>query len=162
MICLYSSELFDVYFRFQISDDTGERFTFDELRLMTIRAAQNLHRRNYAASKQVIGIISRNVAHVAPIAFAALCLGCPINSMHTNWKVDTIRVLQMTEPALIFCEAKLYDLVCECLDAVGNRAKIFTFCGTKGGSEPVENLLAETGDEDDFRCVLKDFVLFLS
>lgn len=122
---------------------------------MTIRVAQNLQKRDYAAPKQVIGIISGNVAHVAPIAFAALCIGCPINSMHTIWKLDTIRVLQMTEPTLIFCEAKLYDLVRECLDAVGNNAKIFTFNGVEGDSEPVENLLVETGDEDDFRCVFQ-------
>lgn len=118
---------------------------------MTIRIAQNLQKRGYAVPKQVFGIISGNVAHVAPVAFAALCLGCPINAMHTIWKFDTIRVLQMTEPALIFCEAKLYDLVRECLDKVGNRAKIFTLNGTQGDSESVENLLAKTGEEANFR-----------
>lgn len=118
---------------------------------MTIRIAQNLQKRGFAAPKRVFGIISGNVAHVVPVAFAAICLGCPLSSMHSIWKFDTIRVLRMTEPALIFCEAKLYNLVCECLAAVGSRAKIFTFNGYCDGSEPVENLLKTTGDEDNFR-----------
>lgn len=133
----------------QISDDTGDRLTFDEIRIKTIRAAQNLQRRGYEP-KQVVGIISGNVAQLAPIVFASVCLGWPVNSMPTMWKKYIITMLQKTEPKLIFCEVKVYDLVVECLDEVGYKAKVFTFNGKKGDSEPVENLFIETGIEEDF------------
>lgn len=135
---------------FQINADTGEQFTFDELRLMSIRAAQNLQRQGYASKGEIIGFVTENVSHLAPIIIASLCLGCPISAMHTQWKHDTARVLKMTEPSIIFCEVRSYDMVMECLAELGISAKIFTFNGTKGKSEAVESLFEETGIEDDF------------
>lgn len=133
---------------FQISDDTGERFTFDEIRMRTIRAAQNLQRRGI--DKRMIGIMAGNVADLAPIVFASLCLGCPINPIHMTSKQDIIRVLKLTEASLIFCEVKVYDLLIECLNEAAINAKIFTFNGTTGDSEAVEHLFDETGSEEDF------------
>lgn len=118
--------------------------------MKTIRAAQNLQKRSLLKPKQVVGIIAGNVADLAPIVFALTCLGCPISSMPTMWKRYIIGMLQKTEPTLIFCEAKLYDMVKESLIEVGNEAKVFTFNGTKGDSETVESLFEETGNENDF------------
>lgn len=117
---------------------------------MTIRAAQNLQKRNDFKPKQVIGIMARNVLHLTPIALAAICLGCPINSVPTTSKRNMIRILQLTEPCLVFCETEVYDLVVECLKELKIDAKIFTFNGTCDDSEPVENLFCETGIEEDF------------
>lgn len=100
----------------------------------------------------MFGIMSRNLAHLAPIVFASFCLGCPLNTLNTTIeKVDLIRELQVTEPSVIFCEVEMYDLVNECLIEIGKRVQIFTFEGIKGDSEPVENLFTETGVEEDFR-----------
>lgn len=113
--------------------------------------AQNLQKRDLIETKQVVGIIAGNVANLAPIVFASLCLGCPVASMPTWWKRYIIGMLQKTEPTLIFCEAKLYDMVVESLEEVGSKAKVFTFNGTKGDSEAVETLFEETGTENDFK-----------
>lgn len=51
---------------------------------------------------------------------------------------------------MIFCDVKAYDLLIDCLKEMDISAKIFTFNGTKGDSEPVENLFEETGREADF------------
>lgn len=134
--------------KFQINDDTGEQHTFDELRLMSIRAAQNLRKREYG-SEQVFGFITEHVTHLAPLIVAALCLGHPISAMN-QWKHDSTRILKTVEPSVIFCEARMYDMVVECMAEAGCNAKIFTFNGTKGSSEAVENLLEETGIEEDF------------
>lgn len=117
--------------------------------MKTIRAAQNLQKRGFAL-KQVVGIISGNVAALAPIIFASVCLGCPINSMPTMWKRYIITMLQKTQPKVLFCEVDVYDLIIECLNEVGNTAKVFTFNGQRGDSEPAENLFVETGIENDF------------
>lgn len=136
----------------QINDDTGERFTFDEIRLQTIRVAQNLQKRGYGtSSRQTFGIVARNVSHLAAIVFGSFCLGCPINTVYpTADKAFMIHTFQITEPNIIFCEVNAYDLVKECFEEIGKRVKIFTFDGVRGDSEAVECLLQETHNEEDF------------
>lgn len=60
---------------FQISDDSDIRMTYDEIRVKTIRAAQNLRTRGYD-QQQVYGMIAANSHHVAPIFFASIANGC--------------------------------------------------------------------------------------
>lgn len=116
---------------------------------MTIRAAQNLQRRGHT-SKQMISIISANVPHLAPIVFASLCLGGPVNTIPTTPKREILRILEMTEPKLIFCEVRVYDLVRKCLTELQMHAKIFTLNGATDDAEAVENLFIETGIENEF------------
>lgn len=116
---------------------------------MTIRAAQNLEARGYGA-KQVVGIVARDVPHLIPIVFASLCLGHPMNIMNMTFKADMLRMLSISEPRLIFCEIEKMDLLVECLNELKMTPQIFTFNGTKGGSEPVECLFAPTGNEEDY------------
>lgn len=99
----------------------------------------------------MFGIVAENVAHLPPIVFASLCLGCPINPFNTGVdKAYLIRAFQMTEPCIVFCDVKVCDLVTECLREMGSNARLFTFNGTKGDSESVESLFEETGIEEDF------------
>lgn len=140
----------------QINDDSDEEQTFGHLRMKTIRSAQNLLARGYK-SKQVFGIVAENVAHLSPIVFASLCLGCPINTLNTGVeKASLIRSFKVTEPSVVFCDVKVYDLVAECLTQMGSNVKVFTFNGTKRDSEQVENLFMETGIEEDFVYVIGD------
>lgn len=138
------------YFR-QISDDSGEQFTYGEIRLHTIRIAQNLQKRGYTAPNQVFGIVANNVPHLAAVVFASFCLGCPINATHAaSEKANMLYAFRITQPSVIFCEISVYDLVKECFDEIGLNVKIFTFNGVKGDSEAVENLLQITDNEDEF------------
>lgn len=134
---------------FQVSDDTGMKFSFGDFRLMTIRAAQNLQRRGHN-KKQMISIISSNVPHLAPIVFASLCLGGPVNTIPTTPKREILRILEMTEPKLIFCEIKVFDLVQQCLAELKIDAEIFTLNGSTDDAEPVEKLFVATGIEEEF------------
>lgn len=118
---------------------------------MTIRSAQNLQVRGYK-TQQVFGVISGNVVHLAPIVFASLCMGCPISTLDASAeKRNIIHMIKNIEPQIIFCDVAVYDLIVECLNEVKNDLKIFTFNGTKNGSESVENLTTETGIEEDFK-----------
>lgn len=117
--------------------------------MMTIRVAQNLQRRGYK-SKQVISIISGNVPHLAPIVFASLCLGGPVNTIPTTPKREILRILEMTKPDLVFCEVRVFDLVQKCLMDLQLNAKIFTMNGTIDDAESVETLFVETGFEEEF------------
>lgn len=124
--------------------------TCNEVRLKAIRAAQNLQQRGYQ-SKQVIGIMAKNSHHLAPIVFASMAMGCPINAIGLLlMKSDLIHNLKMPEPVVIFCDVDVYDNLAECLKEIGSNPKIFTFGGVRGSSEEVENLFIETGIEDHF------------
>lgn len=94
--------------------------------------------------------MAANFPDLAPIVFAALCMGCPINAQSSAWKPDLLRMLEITAPDVIFCEVEVYHKMVECLTELGNKAKIFTFNGTIGDSEAVQKLFEETGIEDEF------------
>lgn len=118
--------------------------------MMTIRSAQNLRKLGYKEG-QVVGIMAGNVPHLAPIVLASLCIGCPINSIDPDVeKGSVLRMFESTQPEVLFCEARLYDMMTQCLKELGKTAKIFTFNGTKGTSVPVESLFVSTGTEEEF------------
>lgn len=78
-------------------------------------------------------------------------MGCPINTLDPSFGKNEIKhMLSTTQPSLMFCDIKIYDLLKECLSELGNDADIFTFGGQIGDSEPVENLFVENGDEYEF------------
>lgn len=116
----------------------------------TIRAAQNIRKLGYKP-REVFGIVAGNDYHLAPIVYAALCLGCTINALDMSLgKFEMVHLLKMTKPRLMFCDVAAYNLVSESLQILGNFAKIYTFGGQTKNSEPVENLFKETGKEQYF------------
>lgn len=134
----------------QISDDTGIEMTFEEIRVKTVRAAQNLQARGYK-SKQVFGLMARNSHLVAPIFFASISNGCPIVSLDPSFgRAEVIHMLSITKPVLMFCDIACCDILSECLRELGNQAEIFTFGGQQGESEPIESLFVETHKEHEF------------
>lgn len=95
--------------------------------------------------------MSRNTYQVAPVVFGCMYLGCPIGAIDDLYKKsDTLNMLTLTRPAFMFCHISLYDLVKECLDELGNSAKIFTFDGQVGDSVSVDELMMANGDETNF------------
>lgn len=124
--------------------------TFDEIRTKMIRAALNLQALGYNR-KQVFALVARNSHHVAPITFASIAIGCPVNTIDPSFrKTELIHMLNISKPVLVFCDMDCYELVNEVLAELGNNANIFTFGGKIGRSEPVENLFRETYKEDQF------------
>lgn len=124
--------------------------TFDDIRIKTIRAAQNLQALGYKP-KDVFMVIARNSHHLAPVAFASLAINCPFNALDPSFgKTEVIHMMKITRPVLVFCDVGCYDLVDECLKELSFEAKIFTFGGSVGRSEPVENLFKETCKENQF------------
>lgn len=124
--------------------------TFNDIKIKTIRAAQNLQALKYE-QKQVFAIIARNSHDLAPIVFASIAIGCPVNALDPSFgKTELIHMLNLMKPVLIFCDTDCYELIHECLTELGNAAKIFTFGEVVGRSEPVESLFEETFKEDQF------------
>ncbi|XP_037033669.1 4-coumarate--CoA ligase 1-like [Bradysia coprophila] len=134
----------------QINSETKIQLTNADIRLKTIQAAQNLQKLGYGKG-DVFAICARNNHYVAPIAFASLCLGCPLNTLDTSFgEPELTHMLSITRPKVVFCDADVSELI-ECvLEKIEIEAKIFTFIGGDGNSIPVEELFTETNDEDHF------------
>lgn len=124
--------------------------TYDELRINTIRAAQNLQKRGHN-SKKVFGFLAKNSHHLVPIVFASLAIGSPVNTLDPSFgKTELLHMLNTIKPDLIFCDFESYDLMKKCLDELERNTKIFTFGGSKDDSEQVEHLFEKTHNEIDF------------
>lgn len=95
--------------------------------------------------------MAKNSRHVAPIVFASLAIGCPINTLDSSFgKTEVIHMMTITKPVLVFCDVKCYQTVDECLKKLNNDAIIFTFGGIFGRSQSVETLFEETQNENQF------------
>lgn len=115
-----------------------------------MRAAQNLQKLG-CRTNDIFGLMAENSHHVAPICFAAFCLGCPINGFYTTYdKSEMLHMLNITRPKLMFCDLNVYDLVETCLEELKINARIFTFGGSVGKSIPVEELFMTTHNETNF------------
>lgn len=87
------------------------------------------------------------------MVFGSIAIGCPVNTLDTSFgKTELNHMLKTIKPVLMFCDIECYDLVRECLKELNNDSRhcIFTFGGSKGDSEPIENLFAETHKESQF------------
>lgn len=123
---------------------------YDELYRKTIQAARSLQKRGHK-SNHVFTIFADDSDYLAPILFASFCLGCKTNILNPEYpKVRIVSLLKLIQPNVIFCDADFFDVIKECLNELRNDAKIFTFIGSRDGSECVENLFQETGMEEDF------------
>lgn len=95
--------------------------------------------------------MAKNSHNVAPILFASWFLGCPINAMDVSFGVkETVHMMSITQPRVIFCDASFYEKVRESVNELGLEAEIITIGGQCGDSEPLENLMVENGDESNF------------
>lgn len=134
----------------KINDETNIQLTNEFIRWKTIQAAQNLQKLGFKKG-DMFAICARNSHYVAPIAFASLCIGCPLNTLDTLFgEPELTHMLSITRPKVVFCDADVGELIGIVLEKLEIDAKIFTFSGQRGNSVPVEDLFTETNDEDNF------------
>lgn len=157
----------------EICANTGHHLTNAEIRLNTIRAAQNLSKFGIQRG-DVFGLFAKNTEHLAAITFAALLIGAPVNALDPSFKkgylnfilrpvctlerlfLDTDEIQHMfklTSPKIVCCDVENYEILTVALKELDLDAPIFTFGGTVDGSISIEELFAETGDEDYFVLV---------
>lgn len=124
--------------------------TFKELQIKTVRVAQNLQKVDHD-SKSVVGIMTHINSDVAPIVFAALCLGRPISVMDPSFTKSELKsIIGISKPKTFFCDINVHSLLEASLRDLNITARIFTFDGKRGDSISVDTLFAETNDEDNF------------
>lgn len=139
---------------FQISANNGIRLTNSQIRTKTIRAAQNLRKLGYE-NGEIIGIIAKNSHHLAPIVFAAMAIGCPINTLDPTFnEAEISHMFNKTKPKLIFCDTDILAAVRNSLKIINLTPKIFTFGESTSYSDCVEDLFADSNiDEAEYDFV---------
>lgn len=136
--------------RSQINDETGMKLTFQEIRLKSIRVAQNLLKRGLQI-RDVVGILTDHGDFVVPIMVASICLACPLAPLHPMLSKDEIvRFFLKAKPSVAFCDIGACNQLNEAISELPFTVRVFTMGGKIDGFEPVENLFVETGEEDQF------------
>lgn len=116
----------------------------------SVCAAQNLLKRGIKP-REVFGFLADHSDHLVPIMVASMCLACPMATLHPMLSKDEIiRFFLKAKPTVVFCDISACDQLNEALKDLSLNVKVFTFGGKVDGFEPVENLFAETGEENRF------------
>lgn len=124
--------------------------TYLQIQQSALRIAQNLQNRGFGP-RQPFTFMTVNSDHLTSVALASMFLACPINPLHSILsKEEIIRSLEKVEPTVIFCDFECYNQIDDALKELKINVKIFTLGGQIGNSEPIENLLAQTGMERSF------------
>uniref|UniRef100_A0AAG5DX48 AMP-dependent synthetase/ligase domain-containing protein n=1 Tax=Anopheles atroparvus TaxID=41427 RepID=A0AAG5DX48_ANOAO len=131
--------------------DGGRVVTCGEMYQRTVRIAQHLVRLGYGRQGTMAALASRNGEHVAPVMFACLALGMPVNTLDPAFTAaDFGHMLGITRPALVFCESHILETVRDGAASVGIDPAYVLFEGHRDGFRHVDELLEPTGTEESF------------
>lgn len=140
----------------QINHEEGFNQTCQEVKLASIRVAQNLQRLGIQ-SDDVIGFVCRNSSTVLALIYGCALIGAPINPLHVSFTKDKIRhMFRQTKPVLVFCDHDLFDTTKEALLEMKSSAMIFTLLKKIPVVPYVNELLIPTGSEYHYKAVKFD------
>lgn len=135
----------------QYSIDEKTELTYNDLRLLSIRVAQNLLKIG-VKSGDVIGIIAKNSTYVAPVALGCFLIGAPINPLDASFEDEDIKHLwAITRPTIIFSDYDKVDRIQKISNDLMLKAKIFTFIENVEGFSSIDEVLEATEYEDSFQ-----------
>ncbi|XP_065074848.1 probable 4-coumarate--CoA ligase 1 [Ochlerotatus camptorhynchus] len=139
----------------QISADSGVEVTGAEMRLWTIRIAQNLIRMGYGGvgrqNEDMFTMIVRNGENTAPVLFACFALGIPANTLDPSFLRDDLsHMLEKVRPKVVFCENEALEETVAACDLAHVSPKIILMGHHLVGYDHVESLLKVTGQEELF------------
>nr|XP_019930946.2 probable 4-coumarate--CoA ligase 1 [Aedes albopictus] len=141
-----------------IDGDNGRVLTRGELRTRAVRIAQNLRKLfNYGEkSEEVVTIAAMGNENLIPLVVALQFLAVPYNTLYPNYTEDEIaHMMRQTQSRLVFCDASNYNTVRQASKkAVAGDVTIFTLDQLTEGARSIQELLVETGSENEFRPTL--------
>ncbi|XP_055585032.1 uncharacterized protein LOC129737891 [Uranotaenia lowii] len=134
----------------QISADSHREVTCQELRLQTIRIAQNLSLEGIQPG-DVVTMAANNGELVAPVTFACLALGVPLNTLDPGFDRDDLaHMLATVRPKAVFCDREGLGEMVAAIEMVGLNPLLVTFGGRVDGMLSVTDFLKPTGREEWF------------
>lgn len=99
-----------------------------------------------------IFFLMENTVDLAPLAFAAMSLSCPIVGLSPTSSQDECKyIMNLTKPEFAICELKNYPMLKKCFADLNINGKIFTIDGQADDSISTELLFANVDNESDFK-----------
>jgi 4-coumarate--CoA ligase len=141
----------------QVSADTNVEITCREMRRRTMKIVNYLRNAGFKQG-DIAGVMAANSENLAPVVFACLTLGMPVNPLATLMtENDVIFMYSKTKPKIIFCDASVVKTVQNAVDKISTKPEIYTLMERVEGYKFVDNLLNVELNEDDFVFpILKD------
>ncbi len=134
----------------QINADTDKRTTCYEMKFRIIRIARHLKKLGYKKS-DIVGVIAGHSEYLGALIIACFVLGLPISFIAPNFiKNDVIKLLGITKPNLIFCDAGLVGMMKEAIEDLKLSAPICPLLGKVDDHGFIDDFLIKTGHEEDF------------
>ncbi|KAG5680307.1 hypothetical protein PVAND_009822 [Polypedilum vanderplanki] len=135
----------------QISHEEEKDLTCEEVKITSIRVAQNLKRLGIKAD-DVVGFICRNSSTIISLIYGCVLIGAPINPLHVSFDKEKIQqMFRQTKPVLVFCDHDLFELTKEALREIKSNAMIFTLLKKIPVVPFVNELLIPTGSEYHYK-----------
>ncbi|XP_058452864.1 uncharacterized protein LOC131431270 [Malaya genurostris] len=138
----------------QIDADTGRTLSRDQLKLRAIRIAQHLREEfDLSGVNDIVTIAASSSENLTPVAIALQLLAVPYNTLFPNFTVDEMaHMMSKTQSRLAFCDAWNYVTVRDAAQsAVKGEVNFFILDGSVDGVPSVDELLKETGRENEFQ-----------
>ncbi|XP_055611610.1 luciferin 4-monooxygenase-like [Uranotaenia lowii] len=134
----------------QIHAESDTKLTYGEMKLRTVRMAQNLSLLGYGKG-DTLTLVAANSEHVVPLVYACLTLGIVINPLEVTLpRVGLAHMMKTVKPSVVFCEQSSLGEVEAAIDMIGSKVKVFVIGERVKGYKHVEDLLVETGEEAQF------------
>jgi 4-coumarate--CoA ligase len=135
----------------QIFHEERSEVTFNDLRVSSVRIAQNLTKSGIKAD-DVIGVICKNSNELTFLLNACILIGAPINPLELSFSKDDIKHLfGLTLPKLVICDLEVIGKVQKALSELKLDAKIHvTSKDIIDGVLNFSDLMTPTGNEVDF------------
>lgn len=134
----------------QVSADTNIETTCHEMRLKTMKIASYLMNCGFKQG-DVVGIMASNSENLAPVAFASFTLGMPINPLApVMTESDIIGMYSKTRPKVVFCDARIVEMVRAAADQMMIRPAIYTLVAKVDGYKFVDDILNGEFDASKF------------
>jgi 4-coumarate--CoA ligase len=134
----------------QVSADTNVELTCHEMRKRTMKIVNYLQTSGYKQG-DIVGIMASNSENLAPVVFACLSLGLPINPLApVMTECDVIQMYSKTKPKIIFCDANIVETLKNAVKKMKTKCEIYTLMAKVDGFKFVDDLLAVDYDENCF------------
>lgn len=134
----------------QVSADINVEITCHEMRKRTLKIASHLMKCNMKQG-YVVGVMATNSENLAPVVFACLTLGLPINFLAPVMTIsDVVLMFTKTQPKIIFCDANIITTVNSAVDKMKINTTIYTLVEKVVGFQFVDDILFGVDDDSDF------------
>lgn len=131
--------------------ENSHELTCDELRVKSVRVAQNLNKLGFKAD-DVVGIICRPSHDLSIALYGCIFIGAPVNPLDISFSKDDLKqMFSQTLPKLVVCDSDMVSKARKALCELNNDAPIFSI--TSDDEKETTNfskLLMPTGEEDNF------------